>query len=193
MSTWKVRYETHLSASQSQESQDPWLFKPHEHPRRSPGSQAAAGKGQEAPDRFRLIPDRLPYNHRLTITSCGTHTLRGVARFRKIDRLLRKSEFHRVKLHGKNYHTSHFIISRVPNELRRPRLGVVVTKRIGRAVKRNRVKRLLREFFRLHQGVMPPEDIVIVAKKGSPYLTFAEVTAELTPRLACPRPAETNV
>jgi ribonuclease P protein component len=65
------------------------------------------------------------------------------------------------------------------NDLHRPRLGVITTKRLGKAVRRNRVKRLLREFFRNHKVILPPQDIVIIAKKGAPYLTYSEVLAEM--------------
>ena len=65
------------------------------------------------------------------------------------------------------------------NNLHRPRLGVITTKRLGKAVRRNRVKRLLREFFRNHKGILPPQDIVIIAKKGAPQLTYGEVLAEM--------------
>jgi ribonuclease P protein component len=56
---------------------------------------------------------------------------------------------------------------------------VITTKRLGKAVERNRVKRLLREFFRQHKGILPPQDIVIIAKKGAAHLHYAEVLAEL--------------
>ncbi len=65
------------------------------------------------------------------------------------------------------------------NDLQRPRLGVIATKRLGKAVRRNRVKRLLREFFRHHKGILPPRDIVIIAKKGAAHLRYADVVAEL--------------
>jgi ribonuclease P protein component len=55
----------------------------------------------------------------------------------------------------------------------------VVTKRLGKAARRNRVKRLLREFFRRHREGLPPRDIIIMAKKGAADLTYAEVQREL--------------
>ncbi len=60
-----------------------------------------------------------------------------------------------------------------------PRLGLVVTRRFGKAVQRNRMKRLLREFFRRHQGRLPGRDLVIMAKKGAEALNYDQVAAEL--------------
>lgn len=58
------------------------------------------------------------------------------------------------------------ILSR-PNGLEHPRLGFVISKKnIRRAVKRNRVRRIIRESFRLHQHELPNVDIVILARKG---------------------------
>jgi ribonuclease P protein component len=54
-----------------------------------------------------------------------------------------------------------------------------VTRRLGKAVRRNRVRRLLREFFRRHKNQLPPRDLVIMAKKGAAELNYPQVEEEL--------------
>jgi ribonuclease P protein component len=69
-------------------------------------------------------------------------------------------------------------------------LGLVVTRRLGKAVRRNRVKRLLREFFRRHKSLLPPQDLIIMAKKGATALSYHQVQEELG-RLLLVRAKET--
>jgi len=67
------------------------------------------------------------------------------------------------------------------------RLGLTVGKKCGGAVARNRIKRVLREFFRLHGSVVEvPLDMVIVAKKSLDVAGFSLEAArrELLPLVA---------
>jgi ribonuclease P protein component len=60
------------------------------------------------------------------------------------------------------------VIFRRPNELGHPRLGLSVSGRVGNAVRRHRIKRLLREAFRLLQHDLPACDFVLVVRPHKP-------------------------
>ena len=61
----------------------------------------------------------------------------------------------------------HLLILARPNGLKSPRLGIVVAKKnIKFAVDRNRVKRVVRETFRLNQQVIQDLDVVFLARRG---------------------------
>jgi ribonuclease P protein component len=89
-------------------------------------------------------------------------------RFPKSVRLLRASEFERVFAARSSAVDSSIALYGAVNELGYPRLGLVVSRRIGGAPQRNRWKRLLREAFRLTQSQMPPLDLVCVVRAEIP-------------------------
>jgi ribonuclease P protein component len=62
---------------------------------------------------------------------------------------------------------------------RPPRLGLVVGRKVGNAVQRNRIKRVCRECFRLWPDLLPPGvDLVVIARHGAHELDLASVRSE---------------
>ena len=116
-------------------------------------------------------------------------TIKGTTSFTKADRIRRRSEYLRVQAQGRRIHSRHFGVTLAPTEALGPRLGLVVTRRFGKAVRRNRMKRLLREFFRRHKERLPLRDVVIMAKKGAEVLSYDQVAAELSRLLLAPAKA----
>lgn len=83
---------------------------------------------------------------------------------------------------GKRVHTRHFVLVVLPGTepegLRR--VGITVTKKVARAVGRNRVKRVLREVFRRNRHLFPEGcDVVVIAKSGAAELGYEDVKAEI--------------
>lgn len=67
-----------------------------------------------------------------------------------------------------------------PNELERTRVGITVSRRVGNAVVRNRVRRRLREALRARLSrLLPGSDVLVVARPTSAEATWAELSAAL--------------
>jgi len=104
----------------------------------------------------------------------------GTFFFLKNERLLKRGEFVNLNRSGKRFHSRHFVVIIKKNGLGITRLGVTVTKKTGNAVRRNRIKRLIREYFRLHKARFPQGcDVVVAAKKDAKELDFREIQREL--------------
>jgi ribonuclease P protein component len=117
--------------------------------------------------------------------------------FPRRQRLCRRRDFLRVQRTGEKHMMRHFLVFVAPAPEAEPtvRLGITVTRRVGGAVVRNRIKRLVREAFRrLHGRFMEGFDMVWIAKNGSGAIGFGEVEADMTAlgeRLARRRPRST--
>jgi ribonuclease P protein component len=91
-------------------------------------------------------------------------------------RLSRSAEFERVYRHGRSTANRHLVLYTFPNaSTDRPRLGLSVSRKVGGAVERNRVKRLLREAFaQLEHGLQSGQDVVVVARPSAAELVERE-------------------
>ena len=90
-------------------------------------------------------------------------------RIAKDMRLRRRADFVSVQSQGLKLHGRHVLaLARKRSEPLLPgRLGLTVTKKVGNAVIRNRIKRMLREWMRLHGWVPVGWDVVLVAKDSA--------------------------
>jgi ribonuclease P protein component len=88
--------------------------------------------------------------------------------FKKADRLLKRAEFVELSESGRKVHTELFLALVAPGRTDRWRLGVTVSRRVGGAVQRTRIKRLVREYFRLNRHLLKGQfDINVIAKPAA--------------------------
>ncbi len=89
-------------------------------------------------------------------------------KFPRCSRLLNAGDY-RTVFNGAKIKVSdrNLLILATPNQLPYPRVGLVIAKKNVRlAVQRNRVKRIIRQSFRLRSSELPNLDIVVLARKG---------------------------
>ena len=89
-------------------------------------------------------------------------------------------DFQVVYKKGKSFANKYLVMYVLENGTSKNRLGISVSKKVGNSVIRHRVKRLVKESYRLHEGVFNSGlDIVIVARQGVATVGFFEVESAL--------------
>jgi ribonuclease P protein component len=102
------------------------------------------------------------------------------ADFPKQARLRKRPEFLHLSRWGTKIYAPHFLVISRLNDRGEARLGVTVSSKVGNAVVRNRVKRLLRECFRRYRHrITPSQDVLIIARKSAVNLSWHEVQTEI--------------
>jgi len=91
---------------------------------------------------------------------------------------LRRDDFQRVWDSGKSWSHPLIILRAAANDKGTCRFGFVAGKKIGKAVRRNRAKRLLREAVR-HRlpAIAPGWDIILISRAGAEQAAFKEIDA----------------
>ena len=89
-------------------------------------------------------------------------------------------DFRNILTKGTKSHSENFILYARPNSLGFPRLGVSVGKKASASsVRRNRMKRVLREVFRKHKPAFHSNDVVFVIKNDVSHKKFSELHSEI--------------
>ena len=85
-------------------------------------------------------------------------------------------DFRRLYGRGRSAADRHLVVYTLRNRLGTNRLGITVGVKLGCAVQRNRVKRLIREAYRLHQHELKTGmDIVVVARRSAVEAGYADI------------------
>ncbi len=105
-------------------------------------------------------------------------------KFPPSSRIKKRKDFIRIQSLKRKSHSAHFLIVVEKREKSSTalRLGITVSKKIDkRAVKRNYIKRRVREIFRLNSHLIKKRglNILVIAKKGAEKLSFNEIKDEL--------------
>ncbi|TXK77754.1 ribonuclease P protein component [Paenibacillus sp. N3.4] len=92
-------------------------------------------------------------------------------------RLAKREDFNKVYRYGKSMANHQFVLYYLPKaQLEHFRLGVSVSKKVGNAVVRNRIRRIIKEIIRLNKESMTPHyDYIILARKPAAEMDYAEM------------------
>ncbi len=164
--------ETNVSTEQPTAQTHTRLPRPHEQPGRATGAQAAAGQGPQTADgqysaqttvlKPALVDQRLPRSRRIR----------------------KRAEFLRLQRSSGRRAGDCFVVITAPTRCGTSRIGITASRKVGGAVVRNRIKRLIREFFRRHrEQISPPRDVLVIARPDAARATYAVVEQELSKAL----------
>jgi len=105
--------------------------------------------------------------------------------------LTNRAQYTLVYRQGKVWTNSLLVMKAMPNSLSQSRYGFSVTKKVGKAVQRNRLKRLLREIMRL-QSLRPGWDIVFIARSVAVNTGYHQLEKAVIKLLARAQLLESN-
>mgnify|MGYP001271057279 CR=1 FL=1 len=94
-------------------------------------------------------------------------------------RIVKKADFQQAFSKGFTRKSQHLKAVIYPNGGEWSRIGLAVSRKVGNAVQRNRLKRRLREIFRLHRDLAPEvRDIIFIPRPGCAALAFETLAEE---------------
>jgi ribonuclease P protein component len=94
-------------------------------------------------------------------------------------RLRKRTEFIKLRNSVQKFASREILVVWQANDLAHARLGVTVSKKVGCAVTRNRVKRFVRETFRKNRLMLPAVDLNVIARSEAASTDFHALQLEL--------------
>ncbi|MBU5308688.1 ribonuclease P protein component [Clostridioides mangenotii] len=87
------------------------------------------------------------------------------------------SDFRKVYKHGKSFANKYLVIYILEKRTEESRIGISVSKKVGNAVTRNKVRRLIKEAYRINidDKIKPGYDIVFIARVSSSNASFEDI------------------
>jgi ribonuclease P protein component len=163
--------ETHVSTEQQASQTDPRLSRADEHAGRARGAEAPASQGPQA-------AHRLDSRQAAELSAARADPS---TRFPPRHRLRKRHEFLALQRDGRRQTVPHFVVITRAKEQPPSRLGITTSRKVGNAPTRNRIRRLVREVFRRHRHtIVPPRDVLVIARPGAGSLEYTDVDHELT-------------
>ena len=102
-------------------------------------------------------------------------------KYKKSQSLKKNQDFQFVYKNGKSYANKYLVMYILENDQGINRLGISVSKKVGNSVVRHRITRLIRESYRLHEGMISDSslDIVVIARNSASSISYAETESAL--------------
>ena len=98
----------------------------------------------------------------------------------RINRLRKRYQFNYVYKSGEHYSSEHIVLYVVPSKTKSIKVGFAVTKKVGHAVIRNKIRRRLREIVRIHlPNLKQCYNIIVVAKEHIVNANFEQLCFEI--------------
>jgi len=99
--------------------------------------------------------------------------------FPKYNRLLKRIDYLTLLNAHNTFKSHYFYVNWMRNDKDYPRIGITVSKKIGNSVTRNRIKRLIREFFRHYKSILPCIDLNVTARPHSANVNNTKLRNDL--------------
>ncbi|MEJ6951942.1 ribonuclease P protein component [Natronospora cellulosivora (SeqCode)] len=96
-----------------------------------------------------------------------------------MDSLKKNSEFRRVYTRGKSIATRNLVLYFFPNKTNSSKLGLSISKKIGNAVTRNKLRRRIKEIVRLKKNIKNGYDFIFIARKPIVRLEYSDIEKDV--------------